>query len=126
MIVWPVSLPPMPYSSYRTEVVNAVDDGDNDLYQERKRTYPDHVGDFTFKMCPSHMPILKTFYDTTLNQNNPFSAPWLITAGFPNHCMVMDRPPKMVFKITWWEVSISVRIIHLVPRDNGAITYGEA
>jgi len=124
MIVWPITLPPAPYASFEIKVVDALTTDEYGLVSERKRTYPDHEGKFAFRMCPSHLPILKTFYDVTLNQVKPFSAPWLVTAGFPNHCAIMEKP-ELSFKSTWWEVSIQIRIVALVPRLNGNINYGE-
>jgi len=124
MIGWPTTLPRAPYSAYKITSVDALSSAEDELSPQRKRTYPDHTGEFTFKMSSAQGQALRTFYNVDLNQGNSFTAPWLVPAGFPNHCMQFIGPPVLTFKTEYWEVAISVRIICLVPRTAGNISYG--
>jgi hypothetical protein len=128
MNAWPSTLPQAPYRNYSIEQVAGVSSVDDDLSQVRTRTYPEHEGKFQFRQCSvSQFQAMRTFYDTTLNQRLPFSAPWLPALGFDHHFCQFIEPPSATRNQRRFDISISVLIIAGVPVDeSGDITYGES
>lgn len=125
MIEWPVTLPQMPFQSYNISPAAGLAKPEETSNPYRTRTYPEWTGPFKFWMTPAQVPLIRDFYDTTLNQIAPFTAPWLDQIGFTHHFARMTSAPQLSCNGTGWEVTINIEIIASVPRDgDGIITYG--
>lgn len=132
MIAWPANLPQCPHHQYELTPISGVSSADDQQSPFRARTYPEFVGVFNFQaLTVDQQNALRVFYEMTLNQVAPFSAPWLPYAGLSHHfCrFAADRDA-----IQWQgrrgkraDATISVIVIAGVPVDpeNGSILYGE-
>lgn len=127
MIAWPESLPQCPAREFQLVPINGQADAEEQLSPYRVRTYPEHSATFSFKaLSTEEMQALRTFYDLTLNQCAPFTAPWLPQCGLEHHFCQCSGPPTIERTGTHWSVSLPVVIYSGVPMDEaGNITYGE-
>jgi len=126
MAAWPGTLKQSPERDFNAVHLCGLSSGEDELSQRRTRTYPEYQAQFEFKQCTlAQLQTLRGFYDVTLNQTQPFSAPWLEDAGFIHHFCLFSGPPKAEMSGLNWDISIDVTIISGVPVDGeGAVTYG--
>lgn len=126
MIAWPSTLPQVPADEFSFALVGGLSSTEDELSQRRTRTYPEVEEKFLFEQCTAQqLQALRTFYDATLNQRAPFSAPWLEAAGFAHHFCQFTGPPSAEMVGLYFNITINVLIISGVPVDGlGVITYG--
>jgi len=127
MDAWPLSFKQSPEREYNLTPACGLSSGEDELSQRRTRTYPEFKATFTFKQCTAaQLQTLKIFYNTTLNQTKPFTAPWLASAGFTHHFCVFASAPSAQLSGYGWDISISLILIATVPLDDeGVVVYGE-
>ena len=123
MEAWPSSLPQAPYYQFNGTQTSGLQDPEEILYPVRTRTYPEHVQTFTFRrLTIDQFQAFRAWWDTTLNQCAPFSAPWLESAGLSHHFCRFDAesPWEATMTGTRLDLSIKVEIIATMPLKNGA------
>jgi hypothetical protein len=125
MNVWPLTLPQAPFRDFdaspATGLTSHPDESNNPI---RTRTYPEHEVEFAFKQLTlAQLQAFRTFYDDTLNQTGPFSAPWLPDAGYVNHFLRIVPPPKITKNGRNFDVQIVVEVVCSVPMTGGNIAY---
>ena len=112
MIAWPSTLPQAPYFEGSIEPGAGLLKDTEQNSPIRTRTYPEHEATFAFKqLTMAQMQALRTFWDVTLNQCAPFSAPWLPALGFDFHFCRMTAPPQLVKNERNFDATIAVEII---------------
>jgi hypothetical protein len=125
MNTWPSTLPQDPFFNFDGTPSNGLtskpEESNNPI---RTRTYPEHEAGFSFKQLTiAQIQTLRTFYDVTLNQTGPFSAPWLPDIGYDNHFLRLTSPPQITKNERNFDVQISVEIICGVPMVGGNVAY---
>lgn len=126
MHAWPATLPQSPYYQFDGAQSAGLLDSENRLYPVRTRTYPEHTETFTFRRMPvAQFQLFRTWWDTTLNQCAPFSAPWLAAAGYSHHfCrFAAESPWEAAMNGIKLDLTITVEIIAGVPMDGGNVAY---
>ena len=115
---WPGTLPQRVLNNFEIEPrCGLVDDGEV-RNPERNRTYPERDATFQVFMTLAQLEIFKTFWNVTLNQAAPFTAPWLEPLGYSFHFLRFRDVPKWVNAGGgYWSVSLPVEIIAGVESD---------
>ena len=125
MLAWPSTLPQEPYYEGNVEPDSGLLKDTESNSPIRTRTYPEQKASFVFKqMTRTQMQALRIFWNTTLNQSAPFSAPWLSGFGFTFHFCRMVAPPQIIKNERNFDITIAVEIIAGVPLNGTAIVYG--
>ena len=129
MISWPTTLPQCPHQEYELTPASGLSSPEDQQSPVRTRTYPEHDGVFHFRsLSVAQQQALRTFYDVTLNQTSPWSAPWLPFVGLTHHFCLFDADKA----IQWQgrrggkaDATLAILIVAGVPVDAGGnITYG--
>ncbi len=126
MEAWPSSLPQAPYYQFSGAQTSGLQDPEVVLYPVRTRTYPEQAETFTFRrLTIAQFQAFRTWWDTTLNQCAPFSAPWLVSNGFSHHFCRFDAetPWEATLNGARMDLSIKVEIIAGMPVVNGAYAW---
>ena len=123
---WPTGMRQYPEKEFESTPYSGISSDEDELTQFRTRTYPEYNASFVFKQCSTEQFLaLRVFYNTTLNQTKPFSAPWLPAAGFDHHFCSFSNPPRAARSGLKWDLTIEVIIHSGVPVDgDGNILYG--
>lgn len=126
MHAWPAALPQAPHHRFSGVHASGLLDAENRLYPVRTRTYPERRMSFVFRrLTVAQFQTFRGWWDETLNQCAPFTAPWLAAAGYSHHCCQLDAEQP-------WEVAMEGRHLHLtitaliiagVPMDGGNVAY---
>lgn len=126
MDAWPLTLPQAPDHEFQGEIAAGLSAAADELSQRRTRTYPEIEATFVFRKCTAaQLQALRTFYDDTLNQTKPFTAPWLVDAGFAHHFCQFSDMPSAVRSGLKFDISVPLTIISSVPVNGlGEIVYG--
>lgn len=113
MEAWPSSLPQKIKADYSIEPRCGLVDEDEERNPQRLRTYPEYDATVSVLMTTDQLKIFRAWWDETLNQCAPFTAPWLETLGFNFHFLrFTDSPPS--WKLTGvrhWTITLPVEII---------------
>jgi len=127
MNAWPSSVNQAPARNFTKAISCGLSSGEDELSQRRTRTYPECEASFTFPQCTlAQFHAIRGFYNDTLNQVLPFTAPWLEAAGFYHHFCTFSSAPKASLSGFNLDVSINVIVFSGVPVDgNGTVIYGE-
>jgi hypothetical protein len=124
MNTWPPTLPQNPYFEFGIEQVAGLLGPEEKNNPVRIRTYPESEAVFRFRQLTlAQIQTLRTFYDVTLNQCAPFSAPWLHDVGFDFHFIRLTDSPSVSRNGRLWDVEIKVEIIAGVPMSGGIVNY---
>ena len=124
MNTWPLVLPQDPYFDYSADPVSGLLSADENNNPVRTRTYPESEAVFRFRQLTlAQVQTLRTFYDVTLNQCAPFTAPWLPEIGCDFHFLRLTAPPSVTRNGRLWDVEIKVEIIAGVPMSDGLVNY---
>lgn len=126
MQAWLASLPQSPYHQFEGAQVAGLNDPESTLFPVRTRTYPEHTETFTFRrLTVAQFQAFRAWWDVTLNQCAPFSAPWLAAAGYSHHFCRFDAESPWEATVNGLRVDLTIRveIIAGVPLDGGVIAY---
>jgi hypothetical protein len=124
MNFWPLTLPQYPYFDFNASVMEGLLSPDESNNPIRTRTYPEHEATYKFRQLSlSQLNIFKEFYNTTLNQCAPFSAPWLSLCGYNFHFLRFTESPAFALNGRLWDIEIKVEIIAHVPINDGFVDY---
>lgn len=120
MEAWPSSLPQKVSAEFDISFANGLNSEDAEINPERTRTYPERETTLKVIMTLEQLSTFRTFWDTTLNQGAPFTAPWLEAMGFAFHFLrFVDAPSWENSGGGYWTVSLPVEIIAGVETDSG-------
>lgn len=98
------------------------------LYPVRTRTYPEYSDSYMFRrLTVEQFQAFRAWWDVTLNQCAPFTAPWLALVGYSHHFCRFDaeQPWEATMHGTWFDLTIRVEVIATVPMVDGSVAYGE-
>ena len=124
MDAWPSTLPQAPFRNFGVDIDSGLLEPDEKNNPIRTRTYQEHEASFRFtQLTVAQLQALRTFYNVTLNQCAPFSAPWLSALGFDFHFLRFTDPPAFAKNGKNWDVDIKVEIIAGVPMADGFVSY---
>lgn len=122
MQTWPSTLPQSPYYQHNGAQSSGIQNPEERLYPERIRTYAEHAETFLFRrLTVSQFQIFRTWWDVTLNQCAPFTAPWLAAAGYSHHFCRFDveQPWEAIMSGKRMDLNIKVEIIATMPVVDG-------
>ena len=120
MQTWPSTLPQSPFTDENSEPSSGLLSPEEKNNPIRIRTYPEKGVTFRFEgLTAEELQLLITFYNVTLNQSAPFSAPWLASIGFPNFFLRFSAPPKFVEADGVFDVDVTFEAVAGVPVSGG-------
>ncbi|WP_320055751.1 hypothetical protein [Desulfuromonas thiophila] len=118
MEAWPGTLPQSPLAEFEAEPRCGLADEKEERNPQRLRTYPERDTRFQMMMTAAQLAAFRAWWDTTLNQSAPFTAPWLAAMGYGFHFLRLREPPS------WshlgggrWALTLPVEIIAGVETD---------
>lgn len=117
---WPLTLPQAPYYRYDGQQINGLLDTETFLATQRTRTYPEESASFTFmQLTAAQFQTFRAWWDTTLNQCAPFTAPWLeAISTLPYFCRFDPESPWSAtvngFGI---DLTINIELVVGVPKN---------
>lgn len=123
---WPASLPQTPGYRHEGQQAGGLLDVETLLSTQRTRTYPEEAATFTFRqITAAQFQAFRAWWDVTLNQVAPFSAPWLAKAGYDHHFCRFDaeQPWEAVMNGRRFDLTVRVEVVSGVPMDNGNVAY---
>ena len=124
MNAWPSTLPQSPLREFDSTQTSGLAKEDELNNPYRIRTYPEYSANFQFQQATlAQKQALWYFYDVTLNQGAPFSAPWLTDSGYEFHFLRFAGPPSSVANDGLWDLAITVEIIAMVPMSDSNVSY---
>ena len=112
MEAWPGSLPQKVKGNYSIEPRCGLMDEDEIRNPQRLRTYPEYDATFSMIMDSDQLSTFRAWWNDTLNQCAPFTAPWLDSLGFDFHFLRLTKTPS--WKLTGvdhFTVTLPVEII---------------
>lgn len=118
MQVWLSTLPQSPYYRFKGAQASGLNDPESTLFPVRTRTYPEHTETFTFRqLTVAQFQAFRAWWDVTLNQCAPFTAPWLETIGYSHHFCRFDAesPWEAALNGFRFDLTITVEIIATMP-----------
>lgn len=122
MEAWPGVLPQAPFYQYNGAQSSGLLDPEETLYPVRTRTYPEHTRQFIFRqLTVSQFQAFRAWWDATLNQCAPFTAPWLATIGLDHHFCRFDteQPWEAAMNGKRIDLTINVEVIATMPVEAG-------
>lgn len=126
MQAWPADLPQQPRAEADVQQSTGLLDPDARIYPVRTRTYPEHSATFVFpQITAAQFQAFRSWWDGTLNQCAPFSAPWLVLLGLDHHFCRFDPdgPWSVALSGALLDLTINVEIIADVPTADGSPAY---
>lgn len=124
---WPSALPQAPYYRYEGQQVNGLLDTETFLATQRTRTYPEESASFTFvQLTAAQFQTFRAWWDVTLNQCAPFTAPWLeAISTLPYFCRFDPESPwSATINGFGIDLTINIELVAGVPKtDEGDIDY---
>lgn len=109
---WPSDLPQNVLSDFSSEMSAGLAVDGETRNPQRTRTYPEFEATFTFFMTLAQLTSFRTWWDTTLNQSVPFTAPWLDACGFDSHFLrFIDAPTWSTKHPGYFTVDLPVEIL---------------
>lgn len=118
MQAWLASLPQFPYYRFKGAQASGLNDPESTLFPVRTRTYPEHTETFTFRqLTVAQFQAFRAWWDVTLNQCTPFTAPWLETIGYSHHFCRFDAesPWEAALNGFRFDLTITVEVIATMP-----------
>lgn len=118
MVSWPENLPQRVLADFEIAPRDGLNDDEEERNPERTRTYPERDATFKVLMTLAQVQVFRTFWDTTLNQCAPFTAPWLESMGYEFHFLrFLEAPSWANTGGGRWTVTLPVEIIAGVETD---------
>jgi hypothetical protein len=112
MEAWPSSLPQSVLVDYEIEPRCGLTDEKETRNSERNRTYPERDATFQMVMTAAQVQTFRSWWDGTLNQCAPFTAPWLEGLGYSFHFLRFREDPSWSnMGVGYWTVTLPVEII---------------
>jgi hypothetical protein len=109
---WPGTLPQTIKADYNIEPRAGMADEDEERNPQRTRTYPEYDATFSVFMNNTQKDEFRAWWDNTLNQSAPFTAPWLDLLGFEFYFLrFTDTPSWKGSGGAYWTVTLPVEII---------------
>lgn len=122
MEAWPSTLPQAPHIDFSWQQSSGLLDAEEKLYPVRTRTYSEYAQQFSFKqLTVAQFKAFRAWWDVTLNQCAPFTAPWLAAAGCSHHFCRFDaeQPWEATLNGYGFDLVINVEVIATMPTENG-------
>lgn len=119
---WPSELPQSIFPDYEMTPRCGLKDSTEYRSPVRNRTYPEWAATFTMVVSSSQLAVFRSFYNYTICQSGPFSAPWLDTLGFDFHVVrFLDDGPSWESSaaVGYWRLRLPLEIIAGVELDSG-------
>ncbi|MBM9615304.1 hypothetical protein JWJ90_13550 [Desulfobulbus rhabdoformis] len=117
MEVWPSTLPQAPHIDYSGQQLNGLLDPEERVNPMRTRTYPEYTRQFTFKgLTTTQFQTFRAWWDETLNQCAPFTAPWLEAVGLAHHFLRFNEESPWTATMDGYglDLTITVEVIATV------------
>lgn len=119
MEAWPSTLPQRVMVDYEIDFRTGLCDEGETRNPQRLRTHSEREATFQIFVTAAELETFKTFWNTTLNQSAPFTAPWLESMGYEYHFLrFLEAPGWTHSGGNYWVVSLPVEIIANVETDS--------